>query len=141
MSTRSRLMSVLGRILPLVCRAVVVLVVSVPAARKFYAYADRVAQFDAWGVPAPEVAVLAAGTVQVLALVAILFGIGGRFGAGALAVVMTVAMAAAGPNPFNGAVFLAAVTLTLLGTGPYSYWDPSLSDLCPADWGQVAATN
>jgi putative oxidoreductase len=130
-----------GDILPLVCRAVVVLIVAVPAARKFYAYSDRVAQFDAWGIPLPEVAVLAAGTVQVIALLTILLGVGGRFGAAALAVVMTVAMAAAGLDPFNGAVFAAAVVIAVLGTGPYSYWDPSVSALRSADWGRVTATN
>jgi|APHM01.1.fsa_nt_gi DoxX. len=118
-----------NRWLSLLARIAVVGITTYPALQKFLQYPARVAQFEAWGLPFPEIAVLAAGTVQLLAVVTITLGLGGRFGAGALAIVMTVAMATAGPNLFNGTVFISSVVIAALGTGRYSVWDPTIDEL------------
>jgi uncharacterized membrane protein YphA (DoxX/SURF4 family) len=119
---------VVGRDVPLLARLAAVGLTTYPALRKFAQYPERVAQFAAWGLPWPEVAVLVAGTVQVLALVTVGLGVGGRFGASALALVMVVAVSTAGPTPLNGTVFLSAVVVARLGTGRYSVWDPAVSN-------------
>lgn len=115
--------------LPVLARLAVVGITTYPALRKFMQYPERVAQFASWGVPWPEIAVLVAGAVQLFALSTIAIGFGGRVGASALAVVMTVAMITAGPNVFNGTVFVSSVVIMLVGTGRYSVWDPDLSEI------------
>lgn len=107
-------------------RVIVVAVTVSPALRKFTEYAHRVATFDSYGVPWPELAVPVTGAIEFVAIVAVGLGIAGQLGAGALVVGMLVAIVAAGPNPFNVLVLVASVGVVTLGTGPYSYWDPTL---------------
>lgn len=114
---------------PILARLIAVVIVSVPATAKFLQYPEMVARFDAWGLPWPEVTVVLAGTVQVIAIVSLVSGVAGRVGAGALAVVMVVAVTTAGADPMNLAVLFAATIILLVGTGPYSYWDPSVAEL------------
>jgi uncharacterized membrane protein YphA (DoxX/SURF4 family) len=111
--------------LAVLLRVIVVTVTLYPAVRKFTEYSYRVAKFEAYGLPWPAFAVPVTGVVEILAIVAVGVGIAGRLGAGALVVGMVVAIVAAGPNPFNVLVLVASVGIVLLGTGPYSYWDPT----------------
>ena len=111
--------------LAVLLRVIVVTVTAYPALRKFTEYTYRVARFEAYGLPWAELAVPVTGVVEFVAIVAVGFGIAGRLGAGALVVGMLVAIVAAGPNPFNVLVLVASVGIVLLGTGPYSYWDPT----------------
>lgn len=122
-------LNVVGRGLTLLFRAVAVLIVFVPAVGKFYQYSHWVAQFESWGLPWPEVAVVASGAVQLAAILLLALGVAGRVGAGSLVVVMTVAIATAGLNVTNAAVLVSSLGIVLLGTGPYSYWDPTASEL------------
>ncbi|MDS0474573.1 DoxX family protein [Natrinema sp. 1APR25-10V2] len=115
--------------LPVFARFAAVGITTFPALRKFMQYPERVAQFEVWEVPWPEIAVLVAGTVQLLAVVTIALGLGGRFGANVLAFVMVVAMSTAGPNLLNGTVFVSSVVILLLGTGRYSVWDPAMTEI------------
>lgn len=115
--------------LPILARLAAAGITTVPALRKFMQYPAVVAEFRAWGLPWPEVSVLLAGTVEILALATVALGLGGRFGASALALVMVVAMSTAGPNPLNGIVFVSAVVIVFLGTGRYSVWDPTLPEI------------
>lgn len=119
----------ISRWLPALLRVVVVTITLYPALRKFLEYAYRVQAFRAYGVPWPELTVPLSGMIELLAIVSIGAGIAGRLGAGSLVVTMLVAIVAAGPNPFNGIVLVASAGITLLGTGPYSAWDPAPSDL------------
>lgn len=118
-----------GRWLPVVLRIVAVTITLYPALRKFLEYSSRVQQFRAYGMPWPELAVPLSGVVELLAIVSIAAGIAGRLGAGSLLGTMLVAIVAAGPNPFSVTVLVASAGITLLGTGPYSYWDPTPSEL------------
>ena len=118
-----------GNGLPVLARVAAVGITTFPALRKFMQYPERVAQFEVWGLPWPEVAVLVAGSVQILALATIALGLGGRLGAGALALVMVVAMSTAGPNLLNGTVFVSSVVIVLRGTGRYSVWDPTAAEM------------
>ena len=120
---------VLTDVLQVAARLAAVGITTIPALTKFLSYPERVAQFAGWGIPWPEVTVLVAGTVQVLAIVTIALGLGGRLGASALAFVMAVAMSTAGPDPLNGAVLVSSLIIVLLGTGRYSLWDPSVREL------------
>lgn len=129
MARREGLTTNLRAGLSILARIVAVAVTAAPMLRKFLVYPDMVAQFEVWGLPWPELTVLLAGSVQLLAIATITLGLCGRFGAGSLAVVMVVAMATAGPNPLNGLVFVASVGIAVLGTGPYSLWDPAPSDV------------
>lgn len=115
--------------LAVLLRVVAVTVTLYPAARKFLEYPYRVAKFEAYGFPYPEVAVPVTGVIEILAVVAIGFGVAGRLGAGALGFGMVVAIVAAGPNPFSVLVLVASAGIVLLGTGPYSYWDPTIREI------------
>lgn len=115
--------------LPLLCRAVAVLIVAVPAVGKLYQYSHWVARFDAWGILWPEGTVILVGVVQISAILSLLFGIAGRVGASVLAVVMIVAMTTAGLDVMNAFVLGSSMVLVVLGAGPYAYWDPQFSDL------------
>lgn len=117
------------RRLPIVLRTLAVTITVVPAVAKFLAYSSQVDAFASYGVPWPAVAVPLVGVVELLAVVSLSFGIAGRLGAGALVVTMLVAVVAAGPSPFNVVVLLASVGVCLLGTGPYSCWNASVTDL------------
>ncbi len=129
MSTSQSRTERVTRWLPVVLRAVAVTIAAYPAVQKFIEYSSQVGQFAAWGVPWPAVAVPLSGVAELFAVVSLAFGIAGRLGGATLAVTMVVAIAAAGPNPFNVVVLLASVGICVLGTGPYSYWNLSVSDL------------
>jgi len=85
--------------------------------------------FAAIGVPWPAVAVPLSGVAELFAVASLALGIAGRLGAATLGSTMVVAILAAGTNPFNVLVLLASVGICVLGTGPYSYWSLSVSDL------------
>lgn len=126
----SSLPAVTGRVrrgVPILLRILAVTITLYPAIRKFTEYSYRVGEFQSYGMPWPELTVVLTGLIELAAIVSIAFGIAGRLGAGALVVGMSVAIVAAGPNPFSVLVLLASVGLCLLGTGPYSYWNPSVS--------------
>jgi len=129
MSGRRQVVGRFGRWLPVVLRAVAVAVTLYPALRKFLEYSYRVQQFASYGIPAPELAVPLTGAIEIAAICSLAFGVAGRVGGGALVVGMVVAIVAAGPNPFSVIVLLAAAGVVVLGTGPYSYWDPTPSEL------------
>lgn len=118
-----------ARWLPIVLRALVVTVTAYPAIQKFLDYSAQVSEFAAYGVPWPAVAVPLSGVVELLAVVSLAFCVAGRFGAGALASTMVVAIVAAGPNPWNVLILLASIGICILGTGSYSYWSPSVRKL------------
>lgn len=42
---------------------------------------------------------------------------------------MLVVGVTAGSNPFSVAVLVASAGIVALGTGPYSYWDPTITEL------------
>lgn len=90
-------------------RVVAVTITLYPAVRKFTEYSHRVGEFRSYGLPWPELAVPLTGIIELVAIV--------------------VAIVAAGPNSFSVLVLLASAGLCLLGTGPYSYWDPTPGDL------------
>jgi len=119
----------------LLFRVLVVTVTVYPAFRKFFEYSYRVEQFASYGFPMPELAVPLTGIIEVGAIVMIAAGVAGRLGAAALVVGMVVAIVAAGPNPASVLVLVGSLGILFLGTGPYSYWDPSLSDLIAGDRG------
>lgn len=136
----------LRRAVPVCLRLVVVTITLYPAVRKFTEYSYRVAEFQSYGMPWPELTVPLTGVIELAAIVSITFGVAGRLGAGALVVGMIVAIVAAGPNPFNLLVLVASAGLCLLGTGPYSYWNLSVAGLRnrvvgPAQFILAAVTN
>jgi uncharacterized membrane protein YphA (DoxX/SURF4 family) len=119
----------IARWLPVVLRVIAVTVTLYPAVRKFLEYSYRVQRFASYGIPFPELAVPLSGVVELLAIGSLTIGVAGRLGAGTLVVTMVVAIASAGPNPFSVLVLAASAGIIVTGTGPYSYWDPTLSDL------------
>lgn len=129
MSSVNALGKQVRRFLPVILRVLTVTITLYPAVRKFSEYSYRVTQFEAYAIPWPELAVPVAGVIELVAIVSIGFGIAGRVGGSALAVGMIVAIVAAGPNPFSVLVLFASLGIVLLGTGPYSYWDPTVEDL------------
>ena len=42
---------------------------------------------------------------------------------------MVVAVVTAGPSLFSALVVVASAGILVIGTGPYSYWDPPLGNL------------
>lgn len=129
MSSNRPLSGLLGRWLPVVLRVIAVTLTAYPAVRKFTEYSARVEAFTGYGIPWPELAVPLTGVVELVAIVLIAVGLAGRLGAGMLAVGMLVVAVTAGPNPFSVAVLAASAGLLVFGTGPYSYWDPTVPDL------------
>lgn len=119
----------LGRRLPIIFRVIVVTVTAYPAVRKFLEYSYRVEQFAAYGIPWPEVTVPLTGLIELVAIALIAVGIAGRLGAVLLVVGMLFVGTTAGSNPFSIAVLVASTGIVALGTGPYSYWDPTISEL------------
>lgn len=119
----------IARWLPVVLRVVAVTVTLYPAVRKFLEYSYRVQRFASYGIPFPELAVPVSGIVELLAIGSLTLGVAGRLGAGTLVVTMVIAIASAGPNPFSVLVLAASAGLIVTGTGPYSYWDPTLNDV------------
>ena len=132
MSETRQLSGSITRWLPVVLRVVAVTVTVWPAIRKFTQYSYRVQEFASYGVPFPELAVPVSGAVELFAVVSLAGGIAGRLGAGSLLVTMVVAVATAGPSLFSGLVLVASGGILVFGTGPYSYWDPSLGELLNA---------
>lgn len=129
----------LRRWLPFVLRAVTVLVTAYPAVRKFTEYGRRIEAFRTYGLPWPELAVPLTGVVELVAIGPLAAGVAGRLGAGALVAGMLVVFVTAGPNPASALVCLAAAGVVVLGTGPYSYWDPTLRDLLTPATGDSGA--
>lgn len=132
MSETRQLSDSIARWLPVVLRVIAVTVTVWPAVRKFTQYSYRVQEFASYGVPFPELAVPVSGAVELFAVVSLAGGIAGRLGAGSLLVTMVVAVATAGPSLFSGLMLVASAGILVLGTGPYSYWDPSLGELLNA---------
>jgi uncharacterized membrane protein YphA (DoxX/SURF4 family) len=118
-----------GQLVRLLFRVVAVTVTIYPAFRKFFEYSYRVGEFESYGMPFPELAVPVTGVIEIVAMVSIALGIAGRLGGSALAAGMVVAIVAAGPNPASVLVLLASAGIAALGTGPYSYWDPTFGEL------------
>lgn len=119
----------IARWFPVVLRVVAVTVTLYPAVRKFLEYSYRVQRFASYGIPFPELAVPLSGIVELLAVGSLTVGVAGRLGAGTLVVTMVVAITSAGPNPFSILVLAVSAGIIVTGTGPYSYWDPTLSEL------------
>jgi putative oxidoreductase len=115
--------------LPVALRAIAVLVTAYPAVRKFTQYGYRVEEFAAYGIPWPELAVPVTGAIELVAIALLTVGIAGRLGAGMLTAGMFVVAATAGSNPFSIVVLVASIGVLILGTGPYSYWDPTIAEL------------
>lgn len=132
MSSLRSVVGIPGQMVRLLLRVLAVTVTLHPAARKFFEYSYRVEEFSSYGMPFPELAVPVTGVIEILAIVSIALGIAGRLGGSALAVGMVVAIVAAGPNPASVLVLLASAGITVLGTGPYSYWDPAFGELFDA---------
>jgi uncharacterized membrane protein YphA (DoxX/SURF4 family) len=124
-----RFLPEIRRFPPVIFRVLAVTITLYPAIRKFSEYSYRVSQFEAYGIPLPGLAVPVTGVVELVAIVSIGVGVAGRIGGIALALGMIVAIVAAGPNPFSVLVLLASLGVVLLGTGPYSYWGPSVGGL------------
>ena len=110
--------------LPLVARAAAVIGVAGPMSQKFLDYSGQVAFFTSLGIPQPGVMVIISGLVELAALLMLAFGVAGRLAALMLLGNMTVAIISAGLNPLSGLVILGCLGVLLLGTGPYSLWQP-----------------
>jgi uncharacterized membrane protein YphA (DoxX/SURF4 family) len=132
MSKTRQLADSITRWLPVVLRVVAVTVTVWPAIRKFTQYSYQVQEFASYGVPFPEIAVPVSGAVELFAVISLAGGIAGRLGAGSLLATMVVAIATAGPSLFSGLMLVASAGIFVFGTGPYSYWDPSLGELLNA---------
>ena len=129
MSTSIAITGQVRRWVQILLRLLVVTITLYPAIRKFTEYSYRVGEFQSYGIPWPELTVPLTGVIELAAIVSIAFGIAGRLGAGALLVTMVVAIVSAGPSLFTGLVLVASAGNLIVGTGPYSYWDPSPGDL------------
>lgn len=119
----------IGRWLPVIFRLIAVTVTAYPAVRKFLEYSYRVEQFAMYGIPWPEVAVPLTGVIELVAIALIAVGLAGRLGAAMLVVGMIVVAVTAGSNAFSIVVLVACAGILALGTGPYSYWNPTIDDL------------
>ena len=118
-----------GQLVRLLLRVIAVTVTVYPALRKFFEYSSRVGEFESYGMPFPELAVPVTGVIEIVAILSIALGVAGRLGGSALVAGMIVAIVAAGPNPASVLVLVASAGIALLGTGPYSYWDPTFGEL------------
>ena len=106
-------------------RLVLAALVAKPALSKFVTYSDSVSFFDAYGIPMPTVMVIVAGLLEIMAVVMLLFGIGGRIAAVLLLPVMLVAILYVGPDWKNLIVLVGSIVILVLGTGSYSLWQPT----------------
>lgn len=106
-------------------RLVVAWLVARPALSKALTYGSSVAFFSEIGIPHPAVMVFVVGAVEILAVVMLLVGAGGRLAALALLPVMLVAIATVGPDWKNLTVLVGAVVLLVGGTGSVSSWRPT----------------
>lgn len=113
---------------PVFLRLLVVGLLAGPAVSKFLTYDSSVAFFGAIGIPYPAVAVIVVGIIELAALAMLGFGFAGRAAALALLPVMVVAMLASGLDWKNTSVLFGAAALVIVGTGPYSAWQPITSD-------------
>lgn len=116
------------RWLPLLFRAVVLVVVAPAAARKAVDYGGQVAFFESLGVPAPAVMVAVVGATEAVTAALIAVGTLGRVAGVVLAVVMVSAAAFGGPNASNLSALVAALGVAALGTGAFSL-GPSTAEL------------
>ena len=111
--------------LPILFRILVAWQLAWPALSKFVLYDSRVEHFrHDYGIPFPEVMVPVVGAFEVIAVIAVLLGVAGRLASIPLVVIMLVAIARAGPEGGNLAVLLGSLGIMLLGTGPFSLWEP-----------------
>ena len=106
-------------------RLVLAALVAKPALSKFVTYSDSVSFFDAYGIPMPEVMVIVAAVLEIIAVAMLLFGIGGRIAAVMLLPVMLVAILYVGPDWKNLIVLVGSIVILVLGTGSYSLWQPT----------------
>lgn len=113
-----------GGRLPVVMRALVVLILTGPAVGKFVLYGDRVGRFVTYGIPAPEVTVLLVGAAQLFTVATVATGTWGRLGALVTIPIMLTAMVVAAANVANVLVLLCCVGIVLLGTGEQYVWNP-----------------
>lgn len=110
--------------LPIVMRALVVLILTGPAIGKFLLYADRVGRFIEYGIPAPEIMVVVVGVVQLFTIATAVTGVAGRVGAFVTIPVMLTAMVVASPNVANALVLISCIGIVLIGTGDDYIWNP-----------------
>lgn len=116
--------NIAGGWLPVALRGLLAIILVPAAVWKFTLYADRVARFTEYGIPAPEIMVVVVGIVELLAALMILLGVAGRLGALVMVPIMLTAIAVSAPNPHNGLVLVGCIAVVLLGTGNLSLWEP-----------------
>lgn len=103
-------------------RLVLAALVAKPAVSKFLTYGNSVAFFDAIGMPFPELMVVLAGIIEVVAVVLLLVGRRVRLAALSLVPVMLVAILHVGPDWKNLSVLFGAVVLIVLSSSSSSLW-------------------
>lgn len=103
-------------------RLVLAALVAKPAVSKFLTYGNSVAFFDAIGMPFPELMVVLAGIIEVVAVVLLLVGLRVRLAALSLVPVMLVAILHVGPDWKNLSVLFGAVVLIVLSPSSSSFW-------------------
>lgn len=119
---------------PFMLRIVTGAVFVIAGAAKFSRHDSEAADFDQWGIPAPDAMVYAVGTVELLCGALLLLGLLTRPAAAALAVNMTLAILTAGREEggpvhlgLAPALLVAMVALLAVGGGAFSV-DRALSD-------------
>jgi hypothetical protein len=116
----------LGRILPLVWRAllVVALVSMFRALGSFAPPAAWAAELASLRFPAPAAVATIAAVFALLGGFLIAAGVAGRVLAIPMCFPVGVDISARGLQPDNAIALVSIVSLALLGTGPYSLWKP-----------------
>lgn len=112
--------------LPVVARVLVVASVAKPAADKFFDYPGQVAFFSSLGIPQPEIMVIVSGVTEVVAMVLLVLGAAGRLAALMLLGIMVVVLSTAGLTLASAIVLIGSLVIFVLGTGPYSLWQPAI---------------
>lgn len=115
----------LNRLPYLLCGIAVYLLASPATQKLFTNNAAMVGFFTSLNLPAPELTVILIGVIELLAMLAFITGIGGRFMAGILIVEMIVAMATAGRNDNNTVLIVCSIGILIMGTGRESVWQPA----------------
>ena len=110
--------------LPVLARIVVVAAVAGPMSEKFLNYPGQVAFFTRLGIPQPGIMVIVSGLVELAAMIMLALGVAGRLAALMLLGNMGVAILTAGVNALSAIVIAGSALIALLGTGPYSLWQP-----------------
>lgn len=109
--------------LPVGLRAVAAAALLPAGLVKFLDYGARAATFAELGVPAPELLVLVVGAVELVAALALAFGVGSRLAGLAVVPVMLGAIATVGVVPSNAVVLVSCLGIVALGPGPYTLRD------------------